>query len=121
MEKVRWGGKPVCPYKPCGSTNSSPMPLELRHHCNTCNTSYSVTVNTLFHKTQLDYQKWFYCLWKVLNHKEQISYRTLGKEMDVTKDTASYMVRRIGKAIGGDSIFLKRLVDANDFYSYGGI
>jgi transposase-like protein len=28
-----------------------------RYHCNNCNTSYSVTVGTIFHDTKLDLQK----------------------------------------------------------------
>ena len=57
LEKVRWNNVPTCPY--CNSTNSTSFKKENRHHCNNCNTSYSVTVGTIFHKTKLDLQKWF--------------------------------------------------------------
>ena len=40
LEKVRWHGKPKCTY--CQSTNITPMPKESRHHCNNCNTTFSV-------------------------------------------------------------------------------
>ena len=49
LESVRWGGKPICPY--CGSDRSTPLPNEQRHHCNACNTTFSVTVGTIFHHT----------------------------------------------------------------------
>ena len=51
LESIRWKGKPTCPY--CKSKNCTPMPKEHRYHCNSCNTSYSVTVGTIFHKTKI--------------------------------------------------------------------
>jgi len=57
LEDVRWNGEPRCPY--CNLTNSTPMSNEARHHCNNCKTSFSVTVDTIFHHTHLPLQKWF--------------------------------------------------------------
>ena len=57
LEKMRWEDKPVCVY--CGSTNTNPLRKELRHHCNGCRKSFSVTVGTIFHQTHIELQKWF--------------------------------------------------------------
>jgi len=57
LEKIRWKYQPVCPY--CKSIRVTSFKKEQRHHCNNCNTSFSVTVGTIFHKTKLDLQKWF--------------------------------------------------------------
>lgn len=97
LEKVRWNNRPACPY--CGSINSSPMPKELRHHCNDCNTSYSVTVGTIFHRTRLDLQKWFLAISLIQNAKKGISARQLARDLEVTKDTAWYLSMRIRKAM----------------------
>lgn len=93
LEHVRWQGKPTCPY--CKSINSTPAPKEHRHHCNNCNTSYSVTVNTIFHKTHLDFQKWFLAIFLILNAKKGISSRQLSRDLDINKNTAWYMAMRI--------------------------
>lgn len=57
LELVRWPEGATCPY--CKSTSVTPAEKEKRHHCNNCNTSFSVTVGTIFHHTHLPLQKWF--------------------------------------------------------------
>jgi transposase-like protein len=107
LEQIRWGGKPLCPY--CGSTNSSPIKKELRYHCNACFTSYSVTVGTLFHKTHVDLQKWIQAIKLVLTNGN-ISVRKLAQEIEVNKNTASYMLVRIRKAMIEEEGLLYSLV-----------
>lgn len=97
LEQVRWQDNPTCPY--CKSINSTPAPKEHRHHCNACNTSYSVTVGTIFHKTYLDFQKWFLAISLILNAKKGISARQLARDLDINKNTAWYMAMRIRKAM----------------------
>lgn len=86
LEKIRWNDKPTCPY--CKSTKSTPMPKENRHHCNNCNTTFSVTVGTIFHHTRIPLQKWFLAVTLVLNAKKGIAARQLGRDLKVNKDTA---------------------------------
>ena len=93
LERVFWQGKPYCPY--CKSTNYTDLKGEKRYHCNSCNTSFSVTVGSAFHKTKVDLNKWFYAIYINTNKKEYLSARQLGYEIDVTKDTALYMLKRI--------------------------
>jgi len=92
LEKVRWKGKPTCPY--CESTNQTPMSKEKRYHCNSCNTSFSVTVRTIFHKTKLPLQKWFLAICLILNAKKGISARQLARDLKVNKDTAEGYLRQ---------------------------
>ncbi len=105
LESVRWKGKPICPY--CNSTNSTPMSKEYRHHCNNCNTSYSVTVGTILHNTKLDLQKWFLAITLVLNAKKGLSARQLGRDLEINKDTGWYLQMRIRKAMGQEGELLK--------------
>jgi transposase-like protein len=97
LEKVRWNNKPKCPY--CQSTNQTALPKESRYHCNNCNTTFSVTVGTIFHRTHLDLQKWFLALALVLNAKKGISARQLGRDLMVNKDTAWRMGMKIRQAM----------------------
>jgi transposase-like protein len=112
LEQIRWGGIPQCPY--CQSTNSTAITKERRYHCNACFTSYSVTVNTLFHKTRVDLQKWFLAIRLVLNFSEGITVRQLAKEIGVNKNTACYMLKRIRKAIAEESELLQRLIEMDN-------
>jgi transposase-like protein len=93
LEMVRWNGRPICPY--CKSDNSTALSAELRHHCNNCNTSFSVTVGTIFHHTHLPLQKWFLALMLVLSAKKNVSSRQLSRDLQVNRNTAWLIQRRI--------------------------
>ncbi|HPQ70530.1 MAG TPA: IS1595 family transposase [bacterium] len=97
LEEVLWNKKPKCPY--CQSYNSTPMSTQHRHHCNNCNTSYSVTVNTIFHQTHLPMQKWFYAIILILNARLKITTRQLSYLVDVNKNTACRITQQILSAI----------------------
>ncbi|MGB8993535.1 MAG: IS1595 family transposase [Desulfobaccales bacterium] len=97
LEDVRWQGKPRCPY--CQSMNVTPAPKEQRHHCNNCNTTFSVTVGTIFHHTHLPCQKWFLAVTLVLNAKKGLSSRQLARDLHVNKDTAWRMGMKIREAM----------------------
>jgi transposase-like protein len=86
LEKVRWQGEPRCPY--CKSRKQTPLPKEHRYHCNSCNTSYGVTVRTIFHKTHLSLQKWFLAVTLILNAKKGVSARQLARHLKVNRNTA---------------------------------
>lgn len=112
LEIVQWKGIPVCPY--CKSTKQSPLKKGQRYHCNNCNTSYSVTVGTIFHKTKCDLQKWFLAISLVLNAKKGISARQLARDIEVTKDTAWYMNMRIRKAFKEYGELLEGIIEADE-------
>lgn len=93
LEKIMWNDLPTCPY--CNSNNYSKLKDELRYHCNNCNTSYSVMVNSIFHKTKVPLQKWFYIMYLKEANKLDVSVRSLAQELAVTKDTANRIVNKI--------------------------
>lgn len=119
LEDVRWKGQPKCPY--CNSLNVTPMPKESRHHCNNCNTSFSVTVGTIFHKTKTDCQKWFLAISLILNARKGISARQLARDIEVNRNTAWYMSMRIRKAMTqfSDQTLLKGIVEMDETYIGG--
>lgn len=112
LEKVRWKNIPTCPY--CRSTKQTPMKKGNRYHCNTCNTSYSVMVGTIFENTKLDFQKWFLAISLVINAKKRISSRQLAQEINVTKDTAWYMIERIRKTMIEYGELLDRIIEVSE-------
>lgn len=96
LEYIRWSGKPTCPY--CDSIKSTRMKEKRRYHCNHCFTSYSVTVNTIFHHSHIDLVKWFRAIFLISTSQDKISARVLATEINVTKNTALSMIKRIQKA-----------------------
>ena len=119
IETVRWKGRPVCPY--CTSTRVSPATSEQRHHCNACNTTFSATVNTIFHHTHLPLQKWFLALTLILNAKKGISARQLARDIDVNRNTAWYLGMRIRRAMvdGAERELLTGIVEMDETYIGG--
>lgn len=114
LEKVKWKEKARCPY--CSSINASKMRNELRYHCNNCNTSYSVTVGTIFHKTKVDLQKWFLAISIILNARKGVSARQLARRIGVNKNTAWYMGIRIRKAMIEDRDLLNGFIEIEETY-----
>jgi transposase-like protein len=96
IEKVRWRNRPTCPY--CDSQRITPMKKEFRYHCNVCNVSFSVTVNTLFHNTKIPLQKWFAAIDIFLQGEKQISVRKLAEVINVNKNTAWTMLSKLKTA-----------------------
>lgn len=112
LEQIRWNGQPTCPY--CGSTKASPYKKKQRYHCTSCFTSYSVTVGTLFHKTHIDLQKWFQAIRLILTASSHISVRKLSKEIGVSKNTASYMIFRIRRAMTEELDLLHKIAEIDE-------
>lgn len=96
LEAVRWPQGATCPY--CNSQRVTVATIERRHHCNSCNTTFSVTVGTVFHRSRADLQKWFYAVWLVLFQQSGLSYRELAVELQVNRNTAGLMAQRIRNA-----------------------
>jgi transposase-like protein len=114
LEKIRWKEQPICPY--CKSIKNHASPLELRHFCHTCKTSFSVKVGTIFDDTRLPLQKWFLAITLILNAKKGISSRQLARDLGVTKDTAWSMQMRIRNAMTETPSLLLGVVEMDETY-----
>lgn len=119
IEQARWGDTPRCPY--CKSPKITPMVKQKRHHCNNCNTSFSVTVGTIFHHTRLPLQKWFLGIAIILSAKKGLSARQLGRHLNVNKDTAWRMSMKIRNAMtqSDQRNLLTGIVEADETYIGG--
>jgi len=109
LEKIRWSEKVICPY--CKSEKVTSLSAEMRHHCNNCKTSFSVTVATIFHHTHLPLQKWFFALNLILNGGH-ISSRKLAREIEVNKNTACLILRRVKEAMVEQKYLFCRIIGA---------
>lgn len=107
LEKARWNNHPQCPY--CESSNQTPLKDEHRYHCNNCNTSFSVTVGTIFHKTHLPLQKWFFAVSLLQNSNKRMSARKLATHLEINKNTACRITLKIREAMNYQSQLLRSI------------
>ena len=120
LEQARWSGVPHCPY--CKSNRVTSMKKELRHHCNSCNKSFSVLVGTIFEASNLSLPKWFVAISLVMNAKKGISSRQLSRHLKVAKDTGWYVQKRLRDAMKSkkDNL-LQGIVEADETYVGGDV
>lgn len=93
LERVRWKGKPTCPY--CNVQSSCPMRKERRHHCNNCGRSFSVGVNTVFHRSKVDLRRWLFAIWLYTDPRRSVAVRELAEAIGVNRNTAWQMMMKM--------------------------
>jgi transposase-like protein len=108
IENVFWDNEPVCPY--CNSKNQSQMKNENRYHCNTCKTTFSVMVNTVFHKSRVDLQKWFGLIWYYFKDTQNLPVREIASKIEVAKDTAWLMLKKVRQTNFAEKEKLKKII-----------
>ncbi len=106
LEQKRWNGVPTCPY--CGSKKTSPK--KFRHTCLRCSNSFSVTVGTVFHSSNLPLYKWFMAISIILSAKKGVSSMQLSRDLAVNKNTAWLLQMKIRAALDEHELdeFLQR-------------
>ncbi|CAA9368320.1 MAG: hypothetical protein AVDCRST_MAG93-8174 [uncultured Chloroflexia bacterium] len=97
LEDIRWNGAPTCHY--CYSGRVTATPKESRHRCNNCNTAFSVTVGTIFHRTHLPLPKWFAAISLILDARTPIPTRRLAQRLGIDKNTAWRISKRVHAAM----------------------
>lgn len=106
LEKIRWNGTPTCPY--CTGINITLVAKEQRYHCNRCKTSFSVTVNTIFHKSRIDLRKWVLAIMLYLE-SDRVSAQHLARVLEVNKNTAWYMKERLRREAITQQAFMQAI------------
>jgi len=107
LEEIRRNGVPKCPY--CNSLSNTISSNKKRYHCNKCNTSFSVTVGTIFHHTRVSFQKWFLAVCLITWAEKPLSSRQLATIINVNSNTAWYMNMRIRKALIQDRNLITKI------------
>ena len=92
----RWGvgnnQDVVCPY--CGGHHCV-VRKDGKFRCKTCGKNFSCLVGTIFENTKLPLIKWFLAMYFISSHKKGISSYQLAKNIEVTQNTAWYMLQKI--------------------------
>lgn len=120
LEQVRWQGQPKCVY--CGSDKTSRQKeknRQSRWQCSKCKKSFSVTVDTIFHKTHIDLQKWFLLIALMLNAKKSLSACQAARDLGMNRPTVWRMMHRIRKVMDSQSDLLYGIVEMDETYIGG--
>ena len=119
LEKVRWGGKPNCPY--CTSVavgrHASGDRKAARWQCRDCRRAFAVTVGTLFHGTHIPLRSWFLVLALMLNTENPASPYQIARDLGMRRATVWSMLQRIRAAMAADpeqDRLLHEIVNANE-------
>lgn len=124
LERVRWGGRPVCPY--CGSLSvgrhASGDREMSRWQCRDCSRAFAVTVGTLFHGTHVPLRNWFLVLALMLNAKKSASAYQIARDLGMRRPTVWSMMHRVRTAMAADpeqDRLLHGIVEADETYVGG--
>lgn len=117
LESIRWPDGPVCTH--CGSCHVHNRKNSNRHLCRECNRSFSVTAGTIMHASKLPLPKWFAAIFLIVNAKKGISSLQLARDINVNKNTAWFVQKRIREAMSGSDGLLRGIVEVDESYVGG--
>lgn len=115
---LRWPDGVKCVYCSCSIVYKRSYGNGLK--CRGCNKSFTATVGTIFHGSNLPLIKWLLAISQILAAKKGISSLQLSRTIQVNKNTAWYMQQRIRNAMKSD-IILKGIVEADETYVGGAL
>lgn len=120
LESVRWKDKVVCTYCKSDKTCKHNNEKRSRWQCWNCKKSFSVTVGTIFHRTHIDLNKWFWLIALMLNAKKGLSAYQAARDLGMNRPTVWSMMHRIRKAMATDQMdLLKGIVEMDECYIGG--
>jgi len=120
FREVRWSEGYICPK--CGCKEF--MYLKCRggiYQCRNCRHQTTLTAGTIMHRTHLPLTTWFWAIYLVSRDKRGISATQLAAELELSYETAWYLLKRIRAAMGQreQKYLLSGITEMDDFY-YGG-
>lgn len=125
LEQVRWPNGPVCPH--CGVLNNAARleGTKIRpgvYKCRDCRQQFTVTVNTIMHRSKISLDKWLLAFHLMCSSKKGISALQLQRELGLgSYQTAWHMEHRIRYAMnqGGLTATLQGDVEVDETYVGG--
>ncbi len=118
LEKVRWNGKPVCAF--CSQTDRVQTRKRVGfYRCGHCKKDFTVRSGTIFAKSNVGLDVWFYAIYLIMTGRKGISSLELSKQLGVTQKTAWHMSHRIRAACGGSDAKLRGIVEVDETYMGG--
>jgi len=99
LAELRWPDGITCPN--CGSKEISFLKTRRLWKCknNHAKRQFSIKVGSIFEDSPLPLDKWLVAMWLIVNCKNGISSYEAARDLDVTQQTAWFMLHRIRKAM----------------------
>lgn len=121
LEKIRWPHGVVCPR--CDRTRTSPLKSRKQYTClnKDCRYRFSVTVDTIFHRSHIPLTKWFLAIYLMSDAKKSVSSLQLHRELKISVECCWHMCHRIREAMREDhhAAIFKGIVQVDDYYVGG--
>lgn len=119
LEQVLWRNGRPCPR--CGVCDESwKLKSKPRYYECRCGHQFSVTANTLFHKTRIPLTKWFAAIFLLADSSKGISTRKAAQWLGLHYQTAWHMTQRIrAMMVDGDPAVLTGIVECDETYVGG--
>lgn len=97
--KVRWPGGFRCPR--CHHDQYYKVKRKGLYKCQACQYQASVTAGTIFHRTKVSLQKWFWLIYRIATSKTGVSIAEMGRELAIRDyKTIWVMAHKIRQAMG---------------------
>jgi transposase-like protein len=102
LENLRWAAGRVCPH--CGVVDGSGEVASKNHkpglyHCNSCKTTFTVTVGTLFERSHIPLNKWLLAFHLMAASKKGMSAKQMERMLGLSYKSAWFMCHRIREAM----------------------
>jgi transposase-like protein len=102
LESLRWAGGRFCPH--CGATEGTSFVEGKKHrpglyYCNSCKSTFTVTVGTIFERSKLPLSKWMLAYHLMAASKKGISAHQLHRMLGITYKSAWFMCHRIRESM----------------------
>jgi len=119
LQAVRWPTGFGCPH--CSGRRSCYLAERAVYQCHDCRRQTSLTAGTIFHRTRVSLDKWFWAIYRLAQDKKGCSALLLSKELDVCYPTAWMMGHKIRQAMHRHTppFSLQGLVELDDAYLGG--
>jgi hypothetical protein len=116
LEKMRWPNGFICPN--CEHDLGYRLSSKRLIQCAVCRHQTSVTSGTLFHKTRVPLQNWFWIIYAIAHDKGGASAMRLSQQLNMHYATVWNIVQKIKHAMArrDESILLAGLIELDTMF-----
>ncbi len=117
LELKRWNNIPTC-TRCNNSHNNYYLRKRQEYECSKCKKQFTVLQGTIFHKTRVELQDWFYAIYLVATSKKRISSISLSEKIGVQQRTAWLMLHKIRETMKNENNkrVLSGIVECDEAY-----
>lgn len=117
LELQRWNNIPTCTR--CNNNhNNYNLNNRKEYECSKCKKQFTVLQDSIFHKTRVELQDWFYAIYLVGTSKKRISSVSLSEKIGVQQKTAWFMLQKIRETMKDENTkrMLSGIVECDEAY-----